>query len=157
MNEVETAKAREDRMQAALSGFENNVNAPVVPGEAANWLDQVQASLNELKDTYVEQVDEGHVAAFRQIRDEDPEMLRRVEQMRTEDREISGEFDAVRRRLELLESVTRRVRQDEKRVESAVAEFVPLGQALVARIRQQEVAVRTWLMEAFNRDRGIAD
>lgn len=157
MNEMKAAKARENRMQAALTRFESNVGAPVVPGEAANWLDRVEASLNELKETYVEQVDEGHVAAYRQIRDEDPEMLRRVEQMRTEDREISAEFDAVRKRLGLLETVAKRAEQDEKRVESAIAEFVPLGQALVARIRKQEVAVRTWLTEAFNRDRGIAD
>jgi septal ring factor EnvC (AmiA/AmiB activator) len=157
MSELQQEKAREGRMKAALEQFESNADAPMVPGEAVNWLEDVDVSLSTLKDTFVDQVDEGHVAAFRQIRDEDQEMFRRVEQMRSEDREIAGEFDEVRHRLRLLESVTRRVDQDEKRVEAAIAEFVPHAQALVARIRKQEVTVRTWLMEAFNRDRGVAD
>jgi hypothetical protein len=35
--------------------------------------------------------------------------------------------------------------------------FVTESLALVVRIRKQELAVRTWVVEAFTRDRGDAD
>jgi hypothetical protein len=157
MTELSENKAREDRLKSALERVESNADQPCIPGEAALWLEEVEAALTELKPALDDQVEHGHRAAFRQIREEDPEMFRRIEQMQADDLAITEQYADVCRRMELLRSVTHRVDQDEKRVEGALEEFVPLVQALVAQIRKQEVTVRAWLMEAFNRDRGDVD
>jgi hypothetical protein len=38
-----------------------------------------------------------------------------------------------------------------------VKKLVDQGMALVTQIRKQEVAIQTWFIEAFNRDRGSVD
>jgi hypothetical protein len=157
MTELTREKAREERMKAALENFENNAAAPIIPGEAVQWACEVEAALGELQPLWAQQVQRGHVSAMRQITREDPEMFRRIEQLQAEDQEITACVLDVQKRLRLLTSVTEKVDQDEKRVEAALAEFVSLALGLVVRMRKQEVAVRTWLMEAFNRDRGTVD
>jgi hypothetical protein len=59
--------------------------------------------------------------------------------------------------MELLRPLVQRVEPDEMRAESAMAEFAQTLLDLVQRLRKQEVALRTWLVEAFTRDRGAVD
>jgi hypothetical protein len=50
-----------------------------------------------------------------------------------------------------------RLEPDEGHARRALETIVDGGLKLVIRIRKQEVAISTWLMEAFDRDRGVAD
>jgi hypothetical protein len=46
---------------------------------------------------------------------------------------------------------------DEEKAQQHVKKLVDEGMAFVARVRKQEVAIQTWFVEAFNRDRGAGD
>jgi hypothetical protein len=50
-----------------------------------------------------------------------------------------------------------KVEPDELTLAKARDHLVERGLSLVLRIRKQEAAVKTWYLEAFQRDRGVGD
>jgi hypothetical protein len=156
MPDLEQEKLREQSFQRALEALEACGGTPFVPGEMVGWLAAVEHAFEQLQPRWERQA-RVHGTEFAEISREDPEMLRHVESLQQEDQAIDDQVRGIGDRLEVLRPLVVRVEPDEKRVEVVMSEFAQSILELVSRIRRQEVAVRTWLVEAFTRDRGEVD
>ena len=148
---------REEGFREALDQLETAAGTPLVSGEMGNWLEAVQQALTHVLSVVDHQIQQAHAPQLSSIKREDPEMLRNVDQLQKEDRLILEELTAAVARLGVLKPMVERIEPDEKRAEQALAAFGENALQLSLRIKKQEVAMRTWLQEAFNRDRGVAD
>jgi hypothetical protein len=150
-------KAREQQFRDALERLETCAGAPVIEGEMPDWLECVDKAMGDLKPRLEQQLGEVHRAELSQIRREDQEMFRHVDDLQAEDQRIAESFRALQERLPILRQLAARVEPDEKRAGKSVEEFADNALQFVMRIRKQETAFQTWLMEAFTRDRGVVD
>lgn len=150
-------KAREQQFRDALERFENCAGAPLIEGEMPQWLESVADATAHLKPRLEQQLGEVHRAELAQMRREDQEMFRHVEELQADDQRLAESFRAIQERLPVLQQLAERVEPDEQRAGRAVEEFADSALQLVMQIRKQETAYQTWLMEAFTRDRGVVD
>ncbi len=150
-------KIREESLQEALADFETSAATPFVSGEMVGWLAAFEAALQRLDPLLHEQIEVEHAEQFEEIGRQDPELLQHVENLRAEDLGILEQTRGLWQQLEVLRPVVSRIEPDEKVVEDPMATFSQAALDLVSRIRKQEVAIRTWLVEAYMRDRGIVD
>lgn len=178
-------KTQQEQLQAELANFEQCASTPLVPGELDSWLDEVRAAWQALWPQLQVQTQYIHAKEFAQIAQEDPELSSRVREMREEDTalmaltdQLSDQLKWMEKRLEdgtaepeFAEKVTgpdnkdidptSRDFQDKGAMETDLKQdldqFVAESLSLVSRIRKQEVTVRTWLMEAYTRDKGVMD
>jgi hypothetical protein len=157
MPDLAQEKLREQRFHRALETVEACAGTPFVPGEMVGWLAALEEAFGQLRPLLQQQVGQVHGAELAEMSREDPEMLRHVETLQDEDRAITEQARGLQERLRVLRPLVRRVGADEKRAEVAMSEVAQSARDLVSRIRKQEVSVRTWLVEAFTRDRGVAD
>jgi hypothetical protein len=156
MRDLAEETLREQAFQRALDGFEACAGTPFVPGEMVGWLGALEEALGQLR-PLLERQAAVHGTEFAEMSRQDPEMLRHVEMLQEEDRAIAAQLCGLEERLQVLRPLVHRVGPDEKRVEAVMAEHAEGARLLVSRIRKQEVSVRTWLVEAFTRDRGDVD
>jgi hypothetical protein len=133
------------------------LETPVVPGELVAWADAVQQAYRQLGLDLRLEIDENHPGDFAQIGSEDSDLLRRVEQLLEEDDHLLACSQLFSTRLQRLCGASERAEPHEGKLDELVAEIVAEGLALVIRIRKQQQALKTWLMESFQRDTGIGD
>jgi len=178
-------KTQQEQIQDTLAAFEQRVSMPLVPGELESWLDEVSAAWQALWPQLQVQTQYIHAKEFTQIAEEDPELSSRVREMREEDSAIMAQSDEVADQLKYienrLEQGTTEPDLDENKLQPGTTEAKPnvsdfhdegametdlkqdvdqlvtASLVLVSRIRKQEVTVRTWLVEAYTRDKGVMD
>lgn len=178
-------KSQQEQIEEGLANFEQRASMPLVPGELESWLDEVRTAWQALWPQLQIQTQYIHAKEFTQIAEEDPELSSRVREMREEDTAIMALSDEVADQLKwienrLQEGTTKSEPGDNEiqpgskeakptandfREEGAmetdlkqdVDQLVTASLALVSRIRKQEVTVRTWLVEAYTRDKGVMD
>ena len=146
-----------DVVRRKLVELEEALEMPLVAGELDAWTTRVAKSAQTMHALLTDRLAQAHGADFDEISAQDPDMSTCVENMRTEDTAIRNEFEPF---LELANSLSMAVTQvepDELTLGKARQRLIDVGLALVLRIRKQEAAVRTWYMEAFQRDRGVGD
>jgi hypothetical protein len=153
----ETAAAADIDLKSALDSFEVSLATPMVSGELADWLQQVELAWSKLSDLLHNHIEHSHVEQFSQIEEQDLELLPKVEQLRAEDKSILEECDALNRAVARTTSQAPKLEPDEEKARQHTKSLVDAGIALVTRVRKQEVALQTWYVEAFNRDRGAVD
>lgn len=146
-----------DALAEALRTLETNLETPVVPGELTTWIRNVKESCDAVGCRLREAIEHSHEERFQQIVAQDPALMPRVQQLRIEDQELLGDAKTIAHAIANLEKqngdrVANQAKSDER-----IAEIVELGIAFVVRTRTQETALSTWHMEAFQRDRGVAD
>lgn len=141
----------------ALKAFESALEVPFVPGELERWIDAVEGAFTQVRPRLQRRLQHAHPDEFAEIGEADPGLIRRVEQMREEDAALREETAELADRITALRSAITSVEPDEARVETMLETFIEQALQFVIRVRKQEQAVRTWLMEAFNRDRGTID
>jgi len=147
----------EHDLKPSLERFETCLLSPVVPGELAEWTREVQDAWHACFTQIRRHLHEFHPRQYAQISKEDPELLPKTEKLQDADAELgedSAEFDrAVRRFAEHAP----KFEPDEEKIAGHVKSLVDAGVVLVTSVRKQEAAVQTWFLEAFTRDRGVAD
>lgn len=148
---------QEAGFKRSLQAFEQCVDTPFVPGELKRWMDSVAESFDQLSRFLQRQTQQVHSAEFRDIAREDPGLLQRVNQMQTEDRAIVQQQQRLAETIVELAPQVRQVGADEAALRGILNQFVADAQRFVSRVRKQEVAVRTWWVEAYTRDRGTVD
>ena len=146
-----------DEFRATLDSLETALNTPIVAGELADWTQEVGEAWSGAAEQVSRQIEDIHPRQFDEMADADPEMLSRVETLRTEDKEIAQERDAFHRHLARVIEHAPKFERDEEKIKSHTTSLIEAGLALIQRIRKQEVALQTWFVEAFQRDRGVAD
>lgn len=147
----------ERELREALETFETALATPVVAGELASWSDGAQKAWNELSVQIHYHLGHLHPRQFQQIAGEDPEMHACVEKLKAEDAKVEQDREALGRIVTRVAAHAPKFERDEEKIRQHTQHLIDTGLAFVARIRKQEIAIQTWFMEAFNRDRGVAD
>ena len=150
------AEVLRQQFEEGLSALEQYLETPLVPGELEEWLQMVRNSFAQFTPILQEQIQQVHQANYDEIAEEDPELLRQVTTMQEEDEAIAAKRAEID---EWLKSLETRFQggASETDLKEDLNQFVTKSLMFVIRVRKQEVTVRTWLMEAFLRDRGPVD
>jgi hypothetical protein len=144
-------------LEEVLIQLETALDTPMVGGELPDWC---KAAVTWCKDLVTEldrTIRKNHAPRFEQIFAEDPELARRVEQMKKVDTELANQASDLQQQLSGLCSAAAALEPDEARVAERVEQTVQFGLQLITAIRRQEVTLTTWHAEALNRDRGVVD
>lgn len=147
----------ENELKATLSAFETSLATPVVSGELAEWVGAVEKSWAEASAQVHYEIRHRHPRQYEQMSKEDPELLPRVEQLQGEDAAIEQEREKLSHTVARTAQHVPKLEPDEERAQQHTKKLVDEGMAFIARVRKQEVAIQTWFVEAFNRDRGAVD
>lgn len=150
--------ASEEALREALEAFETALETPIVPGEFEQWSKYVQETWPVVQQELKSQVRHSHREQLAEIAAEDTEMLTRVQKIQDEDRAITAEADRLASRIQKIAELAPRLERTTAATQDRLAaELVQPGLNFVIRVKTQEVGVRTWLSEAFNRERGPVD
>jgi hypothetical protein len=141
----------------ALGAFETALETPLVPGELEAWAHAVRASAANLEPLIERRIASAHREQLAEIERTDPELIRRVEILEKEDEQICRDLECLRTLVAELDAAAPSVGPNEEHLNDQVSRLVDQGLAWVIRVHKQEVALRTWLVEAFERDRGAVD
>jgi hypothetical protein len=144
-------------LKTVLSALETRLATPLMPGELADWLAVVAESWGTAKQQIQHHSKTEHPSQFQQIGSADPELLPRVEQLQAEDAAIEQDCQSLDHLVSRIASHAPKLQPDEEKARHHVKKLVDVGIAFVTRVRKQEVALQTWFVEAFNRDRGAVD
>ena len=145
------------KLRIALEAFETSLATPIVSGELAPWSEQVQRVWAELCPLVQYQVTALHPKQFQEITDQDPELFAQVDNMKAEDAHLEENRKSLDQLIQRLANLAPLVEPDERRFHDYMAQLQKEAIDYMARVKKQLVAVQTWYVEAFNRDRGIAD
>jgi hypothetical protein len=147
----------ESELRTALAAFETSLSTPIVSGELAAWMSEVQESWEEASAQIQNNVSHLHPRQFEEIAEQDQELLPQIEQLKAEDEAIQLEHERISQMIARDAQHVPKLEPDEGKAQKHVQNLIDEGIAFVTRVRKQEVAVETWLVEAFNRDRGAGD
>jgi hypothetical protein len=147
----------ENALKDALTSFETSLTTPVVSGELSDWLGGVQKSWSEASGQVHYNLKHLHPRQFEGMGTADPELLPRVEQLQAEDLAIEEDREKLSTAIKRSGEHVPKLEPDEEKAQQHTKKLVDDGVGFVARVRKQEVAIQTWFVEAFNRDRGAGD
>jgi hypothetical protein len=148
---------QEPDLKDALMSFETSLSTPIVSGELAAWIGEVQKAWTAASASIHDNVARLHPAQYEEMAQADPELLPRIEVLKADDEAIDQQRERVSRLVERDAQAVPKFEPDEGKAQKHLQSLVDEGLSFVIRVRKQEVAVETWLMEAFNRDRGAVD
>lgn len=147
----------EHDLKPSLERFETCLLSPVIPGELADWTLEVKASWEDCVARIREHIAELHPRQYKQISKEDPELLPKTEKLQEADAELEEDCEEFDRAVRRFAEHAPKFEPDEEKIAGHVKSLVEAGVVLVTSVRKQEAAVQTWFLEAFTRDRGVAD
>jgi hypothetical protein len=147
----------EQELKTSMERFEECIVTPVMSGELVSWVDEAQAAWGDFVAQVRQHVGELHRRQYGEISKEDPELLPRTETLQTEDEAIEEDAEEFGRLIHRFAEHAPKFEPDEEKITKHMKGLVDAGIALVTRVRKQEAAVQTWFVEAFTRDRGVAD
>ncbi len=120
--------------------LEREARAVVVPGEETGWREAIRTALARTRAVWNERRSEREKLRL-EVLDQDPELANRVQALENEEAALEEELRQIERSAESPE--TERLRARILRWSNAW--------------RTHEEKARTWLAEAYYRDRGVAD
>jgi len=147
----------ESQLKAAIDTFEASLVRPIVSGELRAWLDELRTSWKEAAAQVHFHAKHLHPRQYEAIAKQAPELLPRIELLRSEDHAIEEQRERFAHALERIAGHTPSVEPDEAKAVKLIESLVDDGTKLIFRIRRQSSAVQTWYLEAFNRDDGAVD
>jgi hypothetical protein len=147
----------ETELREALTSFETSVATPIVSGELPDWTDKVQKSWSEASARVHDHVKHLHPRQYQEISNEDPALFQQVELLKAEDDAIEQEREKLNQSVTRVATHVPKLEPDEGKANNHVQKLIDESMAFIMRARKQEVAVQTWYMEAFNRERGGGD
>jgi len=150
------AAARE-RLETALAELEKSLESPVVPGELPRWVESVRKNLEEAGRLVSQNISRMHPDQFKEITEQDPELLPRIQRLKQEDQELVEQYESFHHKVSGLAEHSPDIEPDEVKVEKGIEALAKEGIEWVIRARKQEAAIDTWFLEAFQRDRGDVD
>src|SRR4051794_24307564 len=146
-----------DDLMAVLTKFETSLLTPTISGELPSWLEEVQKSWEEASAQIHFHIKHLHPRQYDEISRQDPELLPKIEQLQAEDEAIEQQREQLSQSIGRVGQHVLRMEPDEEKAHKHTKAIVDSGTAFLIQVRKQEVAVQTWYVEAFNRDRGAVD
>jgi hypothetical protein len=147
----------DDALKNALAAFETSLATPVISGELDDWVQGVQKTWLEVSGQFHYALKHLHPRQFKEMGSADPELLPRVEQLQREDAALEEDRDKISTAVKRFVEHAPKLEPDEGKAGQHTKKVVDEGMTFIARVRKQEVAIKTWFVEAFNRDRGAVD
>jgi uncharacterized membrane protein YccC len=142
--------------ESPLKALEAALESPLVPGELDTWLETVEQAFQQAEGELRERLSNEHRRQLKQVQKQDAELSTRVEELGETDQELLDRLEHLGRHLRAL-----RERGDgdgeTQRVDRSAERLSEEGLKFVIDVRKQEAAINTWFLEAFQRDRGVAD
>jgi hypothetical protein len=152
-----TTTTTNTELMKSLAVLEKCLETPLVPGDLEAWAENARTSLQDV-DRHVRNVIRNeHASVLKQIESEDAELQGRVDELRAGDQACLDELQTLTRTFASLDELAAAIEPDETKLKEQLDELVKQGLAFVIQVRTQVVSVRTWLQEAFDRDRGTVD
>jgi hypothetical protein len=140
-----------------LQHWERCFATPVVEGELESWAATLREVTDEIRMRLRQRMDETHQREFDDIEAQDPALVPRVEQLKHDDQALWEDFENMVKKIAALHDQVLEEPKETDKLHHAAQVVAERGLEMVVHIRKQETAVATWLMEAFQRDRGVAD
>ena len=153
---MDDASAEPD-LKVAIDQFETNLVTPIMPGELASWAEQVHSAWTEAATQIQHHVKHLHPRQFEAIAEQDPELLPRVELLKAEDEAIEDHLASFSQAVAQTAEHASKLEPDVEKAQKHIQSLIDDGLSFLARVRKQSVAVQTWYVEAFNRDKGAVD
>lgn len=148
----------EQELREALEAFETCLETPIIPGEFGAWSRYIQETWPAVADQVHQQVHNSHRRQLAEIARQDTEMFARIKQIQVEDKAICEELEELGGYVDRLAEQAPHLERTPAAAQDSVAEdLIRRGLSFITRVKTQEVGVRTWLSEAFNRERGSGD
>lgn len=154
---AKTDLTSEAAFKTAVDGFERALVSPILSGDLASWLDEVEETWREASSQIHFQTKHLHPRQFEEIAQQDPELLPRIDLLKAEDAAIEAEREKFNQCLGRLAQHFPKLEPDEDKAKKHTVTLIDEGVAFITRIRKQVVAVQIWYIEAFNRDGGAVD
>ncbi len=148
---------QELELKAALDAFERSLETPIISGELSPWLVDVQKTWSEAAAQTHFHTKHLHARQYEEIAKQDPELLPRLDLLKTEDTAIEQLRDQLNQTVIRVGQHAPSFEPDEEKSQKFTKSLIDDGLAFVTRVRKQSVAVQTWYIEAFNRDGGSVD
>ena len=148
--------AAENPLKDALEKLEAQLETPTVAGELVNWLEAASSLWQELRAPLQNQIEHVHSSGFKRIRKDDPDLLRRVEQMQEQDEQLLNQLAEHQHTFAELYELAVKTEPNETKVIQHVVEANGAGIQYVIDVRKQERALETWMQEAEFRDSGVS-
>jgi hypothetical protein len=147
----------EAAFKAAVDEFERCLVTPILSGQLAAWVGEVQEAWREAAGQVHYQIKHLHPRQYEEIAKQDPELFPRIDLLKLEDGAIEEHRDKINQTVVRLAQHIPKLEPDEEKAQKHTKSVVDDGLAFIARVRKQVVAVQTWYIEAFNRDGGAVD
>jgi hypothetical protein len=144
-------------MRKALEAFEDALATPLIPGEHVAWTNGVRNTWQDVATEVPRHLKDVHPAQYAKMFEADAELGSRIEKLREEDAAIGRVVKRIASAVDRLHRKAVAAEYDEALTEGDRRRLVNSGISFAVRMRKQEVAVRTWFVEAFNRERGPGD
>lgn len=141
----------------ALEQVEFGLESPRISGELESWLKSLAIAFGQMTPLLQRRIATAHEQQFAQIMADDPGLLPRVSHLRRGDVESLQQSDTIQKRLATLLGNVRKVEPDEGLLDDQITALIDQGLEFVIHVRTQENAIRTWSLEALERDRGTVD
>jgi len=151
------SQAQPQNLDKALKHLTLCLEDPCVPGELEVWTKAVWEALEGVRPLLRQHLVLNHEEHFARITEADSEMFRQVTLLKKEDRNILQHFESLADLTKKLLERAPRIEPNEAQLHEEVSALITEGLAFVVQMQRQEIAIRTWLQEAFLRDRGVAD
>jgi len=151
------AKEIKEPLTDPLRRLETALDTPPVPGELRGWAATLRKTFAETTHEILEHIEHVHPEQFEEIEQQNSELLARVHGLREEDHKNREWCRSLESQFADLEANAVRAGADEKQAMDQQQKLVEEGLRFVMNVRRQEMAIRTWIEEAFDRDTGLAD
>lgn len=149
--------ADEKKLRDALESLETCLATPVISGDLTEWANYLRTAWSEAEPEVRHHVHVLFRGQLDQISNLDPELLGRVERLRSESDAILQQAETLGQDISRLAEKASRLEQHENRAEPDLKAIIDSGIEFVTRVRRQLVAIQAWLVEALNRERGPGD
>ncbi len=147
----------ESSLRSSLERLEDCLLSPVVSGELTSWVDEVRHVWADAAAQIREHVEALHPRQYDEISAADPELLPLTEKLQAEDAELAEQCEEYARSIQRFAEHAPKFEPDEEKIAEHTRVLVDEGIQFITRVRKQEAALQTWFVEAFTRDRGVAD
>ena len=147
----------EAELKTALDVLETSIATPIVAGDLAAWIGDVEQSWSDAAAQIHCHVQQMHPRQFEEIAEQDLELLPQIDMLKAEDAAIERQREKLSQEVTRLAQHLPRLEPDEEKAMKHTKSFVDEVTRFIARVRKQAVGIQTWYVEAFNRDRGAVD
>ena len=146
---------KSDELKQLHGQLEQFTQGSLQQTDPKEWLHQMHLFVSKSERLMRDVVIEEHHSLYKQIRRENNDLIRRVEQLRENDHHV---LEEARQLLESAEAALEKLKKGDSEVEAEQIEHLHRRLAVYAVAGRKHLdEVTHWFLEAFLRDRGVVD